>query len=224
MAEDTPIPDNAPAAGAAIYSKPLLSGYDLWVLGFSNTFVWRCPTRVMLDFYNEHISPRHLDVGVGTGYFLDKCTFPSPNPAIALADLNENSLQVTAHRIRRYRPTVHVANVLEPMSIAPGGFDSIGLNFLLHCLLGDIATKAVVFRNVKPLVNPAGGVVFGSTILGVGVRHNAIGRALMRLYNAKRIFSNRTDSGSGLERVLAETFRDYSMQVVGCVALFAGRT
>jgi len=48
--------------------QPLLSGYDLWVLGFSNTFVWRCPTRLLLEFYNEHISGNHLDVGVGTGY------------------------------------------------------------------------------------------------------------------------------------------------------------
>lgn len=212
MTDYTSIPDDAPAAGAAIYSKPLLAVYDLWVLGFSNAFAWRCPTRVMLDFYNEHVSARHLDIGVGTGYYLDKCTFPSPNPTLALADLNENSLEVTANRIRRYRPAVHVANVLEPMNIAPAGFDSIGLNFLLHCLPGEIVTKAVVFRNVTPLLNP-GGVVFGSTILGVGVKPNLIGRALMRLYNAKRIFTNAADSGTDLECVLRETFRDYSMNI-----------
>lgn len=223
MTDSTSAPDDAPAAGAAIYSKPLLAGYDLWVLGFSNRFVWRCPTRVMLDLYNEHVSAKHLDIGVGTGYYLDRCTFPSPNPTIALADLNENSLQVTANRIRRYRPTLHVANVLEPMTIEPAGFDSIGLNFLLHCLPGNIASKGVVFRNVKPLVNP-GGVVFGATILGVGVKHNLIGRVLMRAYNAKRIFANGTDSAADLESVLRETFRNYSMKVVGCVALFAGRT
>lgn len=68
MNDKTHQPDAAAAAGAAVYSKPLLSGYDLWVLGFSNTFVWRCPTRLLLEFYNEHISGNHLDVGVGTGY------------------------------------------------------------------------------------------------------------------------------------------------------------
>lgn len=64
--------DETIAAGAAVYSKPFLSVYDLYVLGFSNTFVWHCPARLILDFYNEHISRKHLDVGVGTGYFLDK--------------------------------------------------------------------------------------------------------------------------------------------------------
>lgn len=224
MNSKTQRPDAAAAAGAAVYSKPLLSGYNLWVLGFSNTFAWRCPTQVMLEFYNEHISGNHLDVGVGTGYYLDKCTFPKPNPTIALADLNENSLQVTASRLERYRPTVHVANVLEPIDIEPAGFDSIGLNFLIHCLPGNIVSKGAAFRNLKPLLSADGGVMFGSTILGVGVRHNLIGQALMRLYNAKRIFSNSSDSVADLESVLRDTFRDYSIKIVGCVALFAGRT
>ena len=218
------IPGEAAAAGAAVYSKPLLSGYDLFVLGFSNTFVWRCPTRLMLEFYNENISGNHLDVGVGTGYYLDKCTFPTPNPTVALADLNENSLQATATRIERYRPIVHVANVLEPLDIKPAGFDSIALNYLIHCLPGNIVSKSVAFQNLKPLLNTEGGVMFGSTILCVGVRNNLIGRALMRIYNAKRIFSNRTDSATDLESVLQDIFRDYSMKVVGCVALFVGRT
>ena len=211
-------------AGAAVYGKRLLSGYDLWVLGFSNTIVWRCPTRIMLDFYNKLISGNHLDVGVGTGYYLDKCTFPSPTPTIALADLNENSLQATASRLERYRPRVHVANILEPMDIKPAGFDSVALNYLIHCLPGNIVSKGAAFRNLKPLLNTDGGVVFGSTILGEGVRHNLMGKALMRTYNATRIFSNNTDSAADLEGVLRNTFRDYSMKVVGCVALFVGRT
>lgn len=224
MKDKSQVQDEAAVAGAAIYSKPLLSGYDLFVLGFSNSFVWRCPTQVMLDFYNEHLSGNHLDVGVGTGYYLDKCTFPSSYPAIAIADLNANSLQATASRIERYKPKVHVANVLEPLDITPAGFNSIALNYLIHCLPGDIKSKSVIFRNLKPLLNPNGGVIFGSTILGAGVKHNLIGRALMRTYNAKQIFSNTTDNAADLENVQKDTFRDYSMNLVGCVALFAGRT
>ncbi|MDJ0799996.1 MAG: hypothetical protein QNJ51_24845 [Calothrix sp. MO_167.B12] len=57
--------------GAAIYSKSLLLIYDFFVLGLSNTFCWQCPTKLILNFYNQHISDKHLDVGVGSGYFLD---------------------------------------------------------------------------------------------------------------------------------------------------------
>ena len=123
-------------AGAAVYNRLVLSAYDLFVLGFSNTFVWRCPTQVMLDFYNEYISGNHLDVGVGTGYYLDRCTFPGSNPEVAIADLNENSLRATASRIERYHPKVYAANVLEPLDIPPASFDSIAVNYLIHCLPG----------------------------------------------------------------------------------------
>jgi hypothetical protein len=57
----------------------------------------------------------HLDVGVGTGYFLDRCTFPVAAPEVHLMDLNPNCLEKTARRIRRYRPVTHRCNVLDPI-------------------------------------------------------------------------------------------------------------
>jgi hypothetical protein len=60
-------------------------------------------------------------------------------------DLNPAPLEVAAQRLRRYRPNTHRANALEPFGLPPGAFDSVGLNWLLHCLPGDIATKSVVF-------------------------------------------------------------------------------
>ena len=216
--------DGQVTAGAAVYSKSVLSIYDWYVLGFSNTFAWKCPSRHILAFYNEHISANHLDVGVGTGYFLDKCDFPTPQPRIGLLDLNENSLQKTAVRLQRYHPTTHVANVLNPLEIEPAGFDSIALNYLLHCLPGNLREKRVVLRHLKPLLNKDGGVIFGSTILGQGVPHNVLGRALMRTYNGKGIFGNDEDTLADLENVLQDEFQEHDVRVVGCVALFVGRT
>jgi len=210
-------------AGAAIYSRPLLSVYDFGVIKLSNQFAWQCPSRLILDFYNENISANHLDVGVGTGYFLDKCRFPSSSPRIALLDLNPNSLGMTAERLRRYQPTTHLANILEPLPLDEPKFDSIALNYLIHCLPGTMKSKAVVFDNLNPWLNP-GGVVFGTTILGEGIHPNFLARRLMKLYNAKRIFSNSHDNLTDLEAILSRHFRDYQTKVVGCVAFFAGRT
>ena len=218
----TQVTDDA-TAGAAVYSRPLLSVYDLFVLGFSNSFVWQCPSRLILDFYNEHVSGKHLDVGVGTGYFLDKCTFPTRNPTIVLADLNPNSLYVTARRLQRYNPSIHVANVLEPLQIEPADFDSVAINYLLHCLPGTISSKGVVFQNLKPLLKQ-GGVIFGTTILGKGIKRNFLAKTLMQIYNSKRIFSNFNDNAGELESILKANFRDYSIRVIGCVAFFVGRT
>jgi ubiquinone/menaquinone biosynthesis C-methylase UbiE len=221
--DKAPVTDDAVAAGAAIYSELFLSVYDLYVLGFSNTFVWQCPTHLILDFYNANISAKHLDVGVGTGYFLDKCKFPTSHPAIVLADINPNSLQTTAKRLQRYRPTTYRANVLEPLQIEPADFDTIALNYLLHCLPGDLLSKGAAFRNLKPLLNNNGGVIFGTTILGAGTKRNFLAKILMRAYNSKRIFSNLNDNSADLESILKDSFHDYSIQIVGCVAFFVGR-
>jgi len=102
-------------AGQAIYSKPVLSIYDLWVLGISNKYIWKCPTSHLLKHFNQHITSNHLDVGVGTGYFLDHCQFPTGKTRIGLLDLNQNSLDQAAKRIERYQPTQYQYNVLDKL-------------------------------------------------------------------------------------------------------------
>jgi hypothetical protein len=177
----------------------------------------------MLERYEGHVGSRHLDVGVGTGWFLDKCMWPVARPQITLLDLNENSLSAASNRIRRYAPATVQANVLDPVDLGDARFDSVGANFLFHCLPGRLEEKAaVVVSNLRPYLE-SGGVLFGSTILGRGVSHNLLGRRLMRLYNRKRIFSNLEDDRDGLERGLASELTQVEIEVVGAVALFAGR-
>jgi hypothetical protein len=54
-----------------------------------------------------------------------------------------------------------------------------------------------VARHLTPHLGP-NGVVFGSTILGRGVRHNLLGRGLIGFYNRKGMFPNRVDDLEGL--------------------------
>ena len=137
MADEGPRADEV-EAGQRIYTPFTLRVYDLFVLGFSNRFVWRCPSSEMLGRYDSHVGARHLDVGVGTGWFLDHCTWPVESPKITLLDLNENSLSAASDRIRRYAPAAVQANVLDPVDLGDALFDSIGANFLFHCLPGGL--------------------------------------------------------------------------------------
>jgi Methyltransferase domain len=210
-------------AGQRVYTPLVLWGYDLVVLGFSNRVVWRCRSSRMLERYNTYVGARHLDVGVGTGWFLDHCDWPVERPQVTLLDLNQNSLTAASKRIRRYAPATTQANVLDPVELGDVRFDSIGVNYLFHCLPGPLQSKvATVAANLRPYL-ASNGVLFGSTILGQGVRHNLLGRRLMRLYNQKGIFSNLEDDQRGLEQGLGSHLSDVEVEVVGAVALFVGR-
>lgn len=205
-----------------VRNKPVISIYDLSVLWFSNQFVWKCPTKHILAFYNQHISAHHLDVGVGTGYFLDKCRFPVSNPRIMLLDINEVNLQRASERIQRYHPETHQANVLEPIQLGDRRFDSVGINYVFHCLPGNLMSKAIVFESLKRYVN-TDGVIFGTTILNQGVPQGMLARRFTQTYNDKGIFGNADDSLADLEDVLKEQFRSYTLHTKGCVAFFMGR-
>lgn len=210
-------------AGQAVYTDLTLLAYDLFVLGLSNTWLWKCPTALLRAHYEKHVSNNHLEVGVGTGYFPDKCRFPSDSPRIALMDLNLSTIDYASKRIARYNPEAYQQNILEPIAGNIQKFDSVCMNYLLHCVPGAISEKAVAFDHVKAIMNP-GAVVFGATILQGGVSRNWGARQLMKLYNTKGIFLNDQDTLEALETALQSRFRHTSIRVEGCVALFSART
>ena len=210
------------ALGAGVYSRPGLQFYDAAVLGFSNRFVWRCASDRILSLYQSNISANHLDVGVGTGYFLDRVRFPSDSPRVGLIDLNGNSLTHTARRLIRYSPELYRADVLQPIALEIEPFDSIGLNYLLHCLPGPMAAKAVSFDSLRPLLRP-GGRIFGGTVLRHGIRLSLQARFLMAGYNALGVFGNSRDSLDGLKAELQARFEAVDIRTQGCVAMFSAR-
>ncbi|MCK6519390.1 class I SAM-dependent methyltransferase [Myxococcota bacterium] len=212
-------------AGQAVYSASFLNIYDLWVHGVSNRVLWRCPTERLVAHYDQHVSANHLDVGVGTGLLLDRCSFPTSSPRVVLCDLNENSLAHCAQRIARYSPTTVRADVLQPLpgELAPGSFDSVGLNYLLHCLPGDIpGGKWAAFDSLKAALKPEG-VLFGSTILGAGISPNLAAQGVLKLYNSRGIFGNDADDLATLRAELERRFTRVHIEVVGLVALFTAR-
>ena len=72
--------------------------------------------------------------------------------------------------------------MLEPISIDAAGFDSVGINYLLHCLPGSFESKAVSLDHLKSLMKP-GAIIFGSTLLQGGVARSWPAKRLMDVYN-----------------------------------------
>ncbi|MFF9099518.1 class I SAM-dependent methyltransferase [Streptomyces rubrogriseus] len=222
----TGLPESTEArvqTAAAFYRRPMLAAYDLFVLGLMSRLMWRCPPGRMLAHYDRQVGASHLDIGPGTGWFLDRCRFPVRTPSITLLDLNEVALATAAHRIRRYRPETLVGDAFRPLAAGPARFDSVGLNFLLHCLPGTMAEKSVVFDHVAPFLRP-GARVFGSTVLGEGPHHTRRSGKLLAKLNRSGVFNNLGDGTAALDEQLRARFTDVETARVGAVCLFAARS
>lgn len=211
------------AKSAAVYSTLTLKLYDWWVLDISNTFFWKCSTKHILQpFFCKNLSHKHLDIGVGTGFYLGQSHLDS-SYEIALMDLNEDCLNAAKKRIAPIHATTIQHNVFEPLSSEETHkFSSISLFYLLHCLSGLMSEKGVIFQNLKNMLTPEG-VIYGATVLGSAAQHNFGGKKLIKLYNLKGIFGNLDDTAEDLKCELEKHFHYVSVKVHGKVALFEAK-
>ncbi|MCZ4520379.1 class I SAM-dependent methyltransferase [Rhodococcus ruber] len=207
-------------AGAAPYTKLVLRLYDLWVIRLSNNYGWRCNRDYFVDLYRRNIGHRHLEVGPGSGWALANIDLPT-DIDLTLLDLNANSLDHTASRLD-VPLTLIEHDVLVPLDKNVEKFDSVSINYVLHCLPGDWSTKAGALTNLAGTLTPDG-VLFGSTVIGVDQSFTVLGTALMFAYNKTGVFGNRHDDLPGLRRLLSEIFEQVEVTMVGNVAIFVAR-
>jgi hypothetical protein len=202
------------------FNRLTLPLYDLVLYGLISRHAWGMSIARLDAHYQRYTRANHLEVGVGTGYLLDRAEFPTGASRLALMDLSEPCLERTARRVSRYAPEVYVQNLLEPMRQQLAPFDSIALNYVMHCVPGGFEEKHVAFLHLATLLG-SHGVLFGTTVLGQGVQKNLLARPAMSVLNAIGLFNNRRDNARDLERFLREHFQILEFEVVGVVAVFA---
>jgi SAM-dependent methyltransferase len=207
--------------GQREYTPLFLRIYDPVILGLLAPVVWRCPASRLLDGYRRHAGARHLDVGPGTGYFLDRARLPD-GTAVTLLDPNRNVLDHASRRLQDLEVTTIEADVLKPLPV-DGPFDSAALNGVLHCLPGPLPSKAAAVANVAAVLAP-GGVLFGSSILGSSGRHTWLGRRILEANNRRGTFDNLGDTAEGLREILAASFERVDLETVGTMAIFTAAT
>jgi SAM-dependent methyltransferase len=204
--------------GQSDYTRSLLRLYDPLVLGFAARFVWRCPTSRLVEGYRRHIRDRHLDVGPGTGYFVDQSGLPDGS-RVTILDPNPNVLAVASRRLRRFDITAVEADVLKPLPVA-GPFNSAALHLVIHCLPGPLARKALAVANVAAVLEPEG-VLFGASVLGTSGPHTWLSRRVLSAFNRRGAFDNLGDTEDGLRQILTASFKRVELETVGAVAIFA---
>ncbi len=139
-----------------------------------------------------------------------------------MLDLNPNTLAMANSKIGNRASTIQ-HDALTPLPFKQEEkFDSVSVFFLLHCMPGPLSNKARLFEMVKPCLSD-GGVLYGTTVLGKGVRHNLFGGSLMRIYNRLGTFDNWGDSKEGFEEALRENFEEAQCWVEGVVLMFVAK-
>ena len=209
--------DDAAFKGQSEYTPFFLKVYDPVILGFFTRVVWRCPTTFLVDHYRRHIRPRHLDVGPGTGYFLERAGLPAGAP-VTILDPNVNVLEHASRRLSALDITAVEADVLKPLPLNRT-FDSAALHGVIHCLPGPLSRKAVAVANVAAVLAPTG-VLFGASLLGASGPHPWLSRRILAALNRRGTFDNLGDTQEGLEEILQASFEHVELETIGSMAIF----
>lgn len=216
----------ASARGAAIYSQSwLLTIYDWWVLGIVSTYAWACSVpQYTLPWFRSNVRKgQHLDIGVGTGYYLAQADLTGVQ--VSLADLNQDALDATKGRLvaegkvkaENTKSILH--DITRPLPAFCPKFDSISLYYLLHCMPGPVPAKTAIFSHLKHSLT-SDGVISGASILGKDVRHNLFGRLIMAFGNWNGMFDNRADNAADFDDALRQNFDEVETQVKGAIFLW----
>ena len=203
----TRAPDTRLPSGAKSYSGWRLAIYDRWVLGVVNTYAWKCPTSTrLLPPFRDNIRASHLDIGVGTGWYLEHANI-SPDTMVMLCDLSPSALEAAKARLQdQIDVRTLQADILQPLPIK-NRFDSASMFFLVHCLPGPVQNKTIIFDHIRHNLTP-NGVLTGATVLGPhrGWVDKWFGSLIRYFVNKDGIMDNKTDNPETLIAALHRNF------------------
>lgn len=216
----------------SVYSRSFLAGvYDHYVLGFNMKYAWGCATdSVLVPFFSDNMSHRHMDVGVATGYLpakvLGRPLRRLEKHHVTLVDFNETSLNSSRARVQAASPMTTVecvqADVTEPLPAALAAetrsYDTMTMFNLFHCVPGG-PEKLRAIGTYKELLKDDG-TLAGCTVLGRKHSTGWFSHLYVRFYNWLDIFNNWDDEREAFDEVLKKEFAVVETEVVGMMLLF----
>jgi ubiquinone/menaquinone biosynthesis C-methylase UbiE len=212
--------DDPAYRGQADYTPALLRAYDRVVIGLVAWPVWRTPEEPLIEGYRRNIRDNHLDVGPGTGWFIERSGLPDGS-SVTLVDPNPNVLRHATKQLSRFEITAVEGDVLKPLPVE-GPFESAALNLVIHCLPGPMSRKALAIQHIAAVLSPTG-TLFGATVLGRSGNHNWLARRVLTAFNSRGAFDNLDDSEQGLREILEASFDEVEIQIAGSAAVFSAK-
>ncbi len=191
--------------------------YDFGLYRIVTQLFWRCPTERLLENYVQNISGNHLELGVGSGYFLARTLCPEYVKRLVLLDLNPQCLGKSGQRLSPLHPVLLHHDICEPLQ-QEDLFESVGMNYVLHCMPGPLSHQQT-FQNVHSLLQP-GGVFFGATLVPHAPHQTTGSEHFMGLLNKMGIFKNDSHTSRELRARLEDVFATVEIEMVGDACVF----
>jgi len=195
--------------------------YDHVVNNINCERVWRCSQQYIMNHYRNYISSYHLEIGPGTGYFLENENIRKANSIekITLVDINSEILEYASENLQYDYSRISTVNCNLFKQTLPTHikFDSVGLNYVLHCVPGNLEDKVdTLLHNLDHTDYN----LFGATVICDPLHMNPIAEYELTLLNSLGIFHNEDDTYDGLVNYLEKNNIRHNSIKRGYVALF----
>ena len=196
-----------------------INNYDRIVNDFNCKHVWKCSTKNIIDNYQKNISNNHLEIGPGTGFFLNKKNTGINFKKLTLVDVNKDILQFSKKNLEQYYSNIEILHSdLFSQKISESiYFESVGVNYVLHCVTGNLQTK------LDNLIDNLGNNkynLFGASVICDPLHMNTIAEYELIFLNTLGIFNNNEDTYYELEEYLNNRNIKFSLKKQGYVAIF----
>ena len=211
--------NNWTRVGQLFFSSMSHRLYDTGLYKFVTGSIWRCPTAVLFDNYADNVSNNHLEVGVGSGYFLHRILCSDFLDRLMLSDLNRRCLAKSKARLDAFAPETLQHDIRDPLPPTANGFRSLGMNYVLHCVPGRFSQDQSIFRNAHTALVD-GGVFFGATLIPGKFRDGVFSWLLMQILNGVGIFNNSDHRRDELKGALEVYFGKVDVTMIGNAAVF----
>ena len=197
------------------FNNFVLKNYDFFVNHINCKYVWRCDQQNITNKYNRNISKNHIEIGPGTGYFLKDYEFNN----LTLIDVNTNILSECKKNLEKNCKNINIinTNVFEKNNkIAVNHCESVGLNYVLHCVPNNLSISINNLVNNIPKKNYQ---LFGSTVIPPENKYNLANLEIFIL-NKMKIFNNKKHSEEDISSYINKNFHKNKINKIGHNLLF----
>ena len=196
----------------------LVKQINTWIFDLDNTLysadsgIFQQVHELMGKFVSNH-----LEIGPGSGYFLYPQNHCKNIKNLKLMDINKPILNSSLQNLTKYYNNIEIYhhNIFEQEIKLPN-VESVGINYVLHCVPGKLEDKFNnLLNNLPNSIN-----IFGSTVINDNDKQTLISKTELLFLNQYQIFNNKLDYSNNLINFLKYNNLDHQTKIIGNVLLF----